>query len=114
MECLRPDSEWTEGVQVYSAVGECLQVAVIRNQGNGIWWVSLVESIWQYPLLQGRLLTPYYGDGDGVGLGLWVRDGQGGSGETRQGERDLAHNPSPPKTFPPAYIPPSQSDIPEG
>ncbi len=51
MGYLRPDSECTGGVQGYSAVDECWQVAVIRNQGIGIWWVSLVETLvtlWQH------------------------------------------------------------------
>ncbi len=53
---------------------------------------------------------PYYGNV--VGHGLWVRDGQGGSGEIRPGDRDPAHRPGPPRTFPLARILPSQSDIP--
>ncbi len=37
---------------------------------------------------------------------------QGGSGETRPGERDPAHRPGPPRTFLPARILPSQSRYP--
>ncbi len=45
MEVLRPGSEWTGGVQRYSAVDESWQVVVISNQGIGIWWVLLVETV---------------------------------------------------------------------
>ncbi len=114
IQCLRPDSDCLWGVRWYSALDEWRQVAVLSNQVIVIWRVSLVVTVipWQYPLLQGRLLTPH--DGNGAGHGLWVRAGLGGSDGTRPEWRDPEHHLGPPRIFPLARNLPSRWDIPGG
>ncbi len=99
-----------ERVVLIGSADERLQVRVIRTQVTVIWWLLLAAvtetvTLWHYPLLQGRLLTPLHGDGgDPV---LWVRDDLDGCGGTPVTAWGLGYRPGPPRTAPRVRIPPS-------
>ncbi len=106
------NSDCAGGVRWYGAQAKWWQVAVISTQVIGIWWAGLTVTVTplQYPLHQGRFLTPDCRDRGGHGL--WEQGGLGGSGGILRKGRYPEHCPGLPMIVPLARIPPNQWSTP--
>ncbi len=112
-----PDDECQRACGTYGSADEELQVRVIWTQVTVIWWLSFAAvngtvTLWHYPLLQGRLLTPLRDEGGDPDL--WVRDDLDGCGGTPVTAWGLEYRPGLPRTAPRVRIPPSPRGTPAG
>ncbi len=74
--------------------------------------VTVIVTLWHYPLLQGWLQMPSCGEGDDHSL--WVRDDQDGCDGIPATTWDQGYRPGPPRIALQVLSPPSQRNIPTG